>query len=212
MKKVILTCLCAVFLCSAFAQSYKETFDSNSLEWTERAYKNNQGTAIIADGTMTVKSYSKVNLLALAAGKVDVTTTSYETHCYTPLDVEKPFEITSNVTVKNGMEYGVVFNYRDDGNFYVFSTDGKDYVKFSRYEDNRYVGGVTQGVKWKKKLLGKTQQIWTIRSNGNTLEFIVNEEPIMKMRYMPLQYNGFGYYTVGACELVIDEVTFSQLY
>ena len=38
----------------------------------------------------------------------------------------------------------------------------------------------------------------------------VNDEPIMKVRYMPLQYTGFGYYTVGTCQLVVDEVTFNQ--
>ena len=56
MKKLI---LCAVLFSasvSANAQGYKETFDSNSLEWTECAYKNGIGTAIIDKGVMTIKS------------------------------------------------------------------------------------------------------------------------------------------------------------
>lgn len=55
MKKLI---LCAVLFSasvSANAQGYKETFDSNSLEWTECAYKNGIGTAIIDKGVMTIK-------------------------------------------------------------------------------------------------------------------------------------------------------------
>ena len=30
-----------------YAQSFKETFDANSLEWTECAYESNSGTSII---------------------------------------------------------------------------------------------------------------------------------------------------------------------
>ena len=60
----------------------------------------------------------------------------------------------------------------------------------------------------KKKL--KTSQTWLLKSNGETIEFIVNDEPIMKVRYMPLEYTGFGYYTIGKCELVVDQVVFKQ--
>lgn len=40
-----------------YAQSFKETFDANSLEWTECAYESNSGTAIIDGGKMTIISY-----------------------------------------------------------------------------------------------------------------------------------------------------------
>ena len=56
MKKII---LCAAFFATAVvadAQNYKETFDTNSLEWTECAYKNAIGTAVIDKGVMTVTS------------------------------------------------------------------------------------------------------------------------------------------------------------
>lgn len=39
-----------------YAQSFKETFDANSLEWTECAYESNSGTAIIDGGKMTIIS------------------------------------------------------------------------------------------------------------------------------------------------------------
>ena len=38
------------------AQSIKETFEANSLEWTECAYDNNNGSAIIDQGFLTIKS------------------------------------------------------------------------------------------------------------------------------------------------------------
>lgn len=211
MKKMyFVVALAIAFAANVSAQSYTETFDSNSLEWTERAYKNEQGNAIIENGVMTVSSKTKVDLVALmGSGALNTYATAFETHCYAPLDVQKPFTITSQVTVKNGEEVGLMFNFKDFGNYYAFvMTD--DYVKFLRFENNVMVGSVTQGIRWKKPLNKKIAQTWVIKSNGTTLEFVVNDEPIMKVRYMPLQYTGFGYYTVGTCQLVVDEVTFKQ--
>lgn len=57
MKKFIFCVACLfVFAVSANAQSYKETFDTNSLGWTECGYKNALGTALIDKGVMTVTS------------------------------------------------------------------------------------------------------------------------------------------------------------
>jgi hypothetical protein len=78
-----------------------------------------------------------------------------------------------------------------------------------RYENNAYVGGVTQGLKWKSK---KTNvQIWELESNGSTLTFLLNGAPMLNIRYMPLVYSGFGFITRGATTLTIDEVEFTQL-
>ena len=55
MKKVILifsTLLAMVSIVNA--QSIKETFDANSLEWTECAYESNNGSAIIDKGVLTI--------------------------------------------------------------------------------------------------------------------------------------------------------------
>ena len=40
------------------AQNFKETFDANSLEWTECAFESNNGTAVIDGGKMNIVSYS----------------------------------------------------------------------------------------------------------------------------------------------------------
>lgn len=209
-KKILFAALFAACALNLSAQSYTETFDSNSLEWTERTFKNEEGTAIIDKGVMTVKSYTKVDVaVLLAAGQVEKTITAFETHCYAPLDVKKPFSISSDVTVKKGEQVGLMFNFKDFGNYYAFKMT-EDYVQFVRYENNRCVGSITQGVRWKKKMNKKLAQTWLLKSDGMTLEFVVNDEPIMKVRYMPLEYAGFGYYTVGQCELTVDQVTFKQ--
>lgn len=210
MKKKILIIAALAFSVNAslLAQSYTETFESNSLEWTECGFKNDDGNAVIDKGVMTINSYSKAEYTMTAYGlRASKYNTSFETHCYAPLDVKRPFSITSDVTVKSKEMVGLIFNFRDFGNYYAFAmTD--DYVQFIRYENGECVGTISQGIRWKKKL--KTSQTWLLKSNGETLEFIVNDEPIMKVRYMPLEYTGFGYYTVGKCELVVDQVVFSQ--
>ena len=127
MKKLI---LCAVLFSasvSANAQGYKETFDSNSLEWTECAYANGIGTTIINNGTMTIQSKGvRIGFSKLTGGiRADVKdATFFETHCYAPIDVMKPFEVHALVNVKNFTDdtlVGLVFNYKDNGNFYTFS-------------------------------------------------------------------------------------------
>ena len=210
MKKKILFLAAFVLTLSAniSAQSYTENFDSNSLEWTECGYKNDDGNAVIGNGVMKVNSYRKSEVTANAGCfTVSHYNTSFETHCYAPIDVKRPFTISSDVTVKNKEAVGLIFNYRDFGNYYAFAmTD--EYVTFYRWADNKLVGKISQGIQWKKKQ--KQSQTWVLKSNGDIIEFIVNDEPIMKVRYMPLEYTGFGYYTIGKCTLEVDQVVFKQ--
>lgn len=223
MKKFLLLVVMQMLCLNVMAQ-YVETFDSNSLDWTECAYKNAIGTAVIDQGVMTVKSKGDMKgvgaalagIAALGGQKVDDNdiklreNTFFETHCYAPIDVQKPFVITSKVNVKMLAEdrlVGLVFNYRDGGNFYCFSFNNS-FVKFVRYENNVVVGEVMQGLRTKNKL--RTDMIWELESDGSQLTFKVDDAPIMKIRYMPLQYSGFGYYTFGNQELVVDEVEFNQ--
>lgn len=212
MKKLILSAILFASSVCVNAQSYKETFDSNSLEWTECAYKNSIGTAIIDKGVMTIASKGERKGLAYLTGNAaDIkAATFYETHCYAPIDIMKPFEIHSFVNVKKFTDdnlAGIAFNYKDSGNFYCFAFN-ESFVKFVRYEDNNIVGEITQGMKWRKKR--NADMKWSLISDGNTLTFKIDDVPILNIRYMPLSYAGFGYYTFGNQELVVDEVEFIQ--
>lgn len=199
------------------AQTFKETFDSNSLEWTESAYESNSGLSIIENGTMTVTSKGEnkglgVALTALSGVQTKVgQNTFFETHCYAPLNVLKPFKIRTHVKIQKLTQEriaGLVFNYRDGGNFYCF-TFNNEKVEFHRYENGKIVGSISQGVIWKDKK--KVNQEWELISEGQTLSFLVDGMPILKVKYMPLEYSGFGYYTFGKQELVVDDVEFIQL-
>ena len=202
MRKILLMATMFVVTFSVNAQSYKETFDSNSLEWTECAYKNGVGTAIIDKGVMTVSSKGeKKGLSALVTATSGVATrvgqnTFFETHCYAPIDVMKPFEIQAKVNIKQLAD-----------NFYCFSFND-EFVKFIRYENNEVVGDIMQGIQWKGKR--KTDMLWTLVNDGQTLSFKIDGATILNIRYMPLSYSGFGFYTFGNQDLIVDEVTFIQ--
>ena len=218
MKKIIGIITIALGISNGvYAQSIKETFDANSLEWTECAYESNSGTAIIDGGKMTITSKGEnkglgIALTALSGVATKVgENTFFETHCYAPLNVQKPITIRTHVNIQklaNDRTTGLVFNYRDGGNFYCFNFNS-EMVRFERRVDGLVVGAISQGVKWEDKK--KVDQEWELTSDGQTLTFIVDGMQILKVRYMPLEYAGFGFYTFGKQELVVDDVEFIQL-
>lgn len=216
MKKIIALLLFVFILTNANAQDIvKDTFDSNAFEWTECAFESNNGTAIIDKGVLTItsKGLSKGMSLLMKADGQDTKqfNTFFETHCYAPIDVMKPFKIVSRVTIDNLSNeriVGLVFNYKDGGNFYCF-TFNNEAVQFKRFENNELVGCITQSIKWEKK--SKLDQEWELISEDQILSFIVEGVPVLKVRYMPLQYSGFGFYTYGKQKLIVDEIDFIQL-
>lgn len=216
-KKVILISLMFATFGMMGAQTFKETFDANSLGWTESAGESNSGTAIIDKGVMTIKSKgdSKFGrVMANMNGQPKGTeNTAFETHCYAPLDVQKPFEIIANVKMDNldlERQAGLIFNYRDFGNYYAFVFN-KEAVTFLRFVDNRCVGSITQDIKWGKAQKGKQNQTWKLISDGGELQFFVDNMEIMKVKYMPLDFTGIGFYTIGKQTLVVDDITFTQI-
>ena len=81
-------------------------------------------------------------------------------------------------------------------------------VNFTRYVDNRVVGYISQGIKWPSKK--KLEQVWKLVCDGDVLSFYVDDMEILKVRYMPLDFSGIGFYTFGKQTLLVDEMTFTQ--
>lgn len=217
MKHLFFTVVMLCVVAMSYAQSsFKENFDANTLGWTETAHKTSTGTAIIDKGQMTVKSKGvRIGLALLTGNAANIKgPTFFETHCYAPLDVMKPFEIHSRVCLANkgGLIpaetlVGMMFNYRDNGNFYCFAFND-ECVRFVRYENGETVGEISQAM----PPMNKKNQImkWSLYSDGTTLTFKIDDISILTIRYMPLSYSGFGYYTYGAQTLYVDWVEFIQ--
>ena len=211
MKKLILIFTAVITTTFVMnAQSIKETFDANSLEWTESAYESNNGSAIIDKGVLTVKSKGVNKGLTALLGTQVGNNTYFETHCYAPLDIKKPFKIRTHVNIGKlsfDQMVGLIFNYRDYGNFYCFVFN-EEQINFFRYENNVLVGMINQGIKWKDKK--KVDQEWELESDGDILRFSVDGMEILKVRYMPLNYAGVGFYTFGKQTLIVDDIEFIQ--
>lgn len=217
MKRNFIIALIAL-LCNGtmVADTIRDDFDANSFGWTECAFESNNGSAVIDQGVMTIKSKGENKamgalLSAFSGQKTQIgQNTFFETHCYAPINLKNDFKITSNVVIdKLGADrlVGFVFNYRDGGNFYCF-TFNDEMVSFQRYVNNEVVGRITQGVKWQHK--GKLQQQWTLIKEGDELAFMVDDLEIIRVRYMPLEYDGVGFYTFGKQKLTVEEMEYIQ--
>ena len=55
----------------------------------------------------------------------------------------------------------------------------------------------------------KLDQEWKLVSDGDVLSF-VDGMMILKVKYMPLDYTGFGFYTFGKQTLIVEDMTFTQ--
>lgn len=197
-------------LIGTHAQSVKETFDSNSLNWNECAAESDAGTSIIDKGVLTITSKGVNKFWSAMVGSQVGVNTCFTCFCYAPLNIQHSFKIRTNVTIgklDDGKLAGLIFNYKDDGTFYAFVFD-ESTVRFLRYVDYKLVGSISQSIKWGKTR--KVKQEWVLESDNSTLTFTVNGLQIMRVRYMPLEYTGFGYYTYGKQKLVVDDVEFIQ--
>ncbi len=74
---------------------------------------------------------------------------------------------------------------------------------------SKFYGGIHQGVKWGNTK--KLNQQWKLVSDGDVLSFFVDDMEILKVKYMPLDYAGVGFYTFGKQKLVVDDIEFIQL-
>ena len=195
-KNVITLLLMAAMALGAMANVIVDDFSANLYSWNEGEIGDNIGTIQIINGQLSIQS--KHDEVAL------------KTHCYAPINVERDFRITAHVVIdklKDDKQVGLIFNYRDDGNFYCFSFN--EYaVSFLRFENNREVGSFHQGIKWTKKK--KLEQEWTLVKDADELAFLVDGQEIIRIRYMPLAYCGVGFYTISKQKLTVNKIEFEQ--
>ena len=195
-RNVITLLLVAALAFSAKANVIVDDFSANLYAWNEGEIGDNIGTIQIINGQLNIQS--KHDEVAL------------KTHCYAPINVERDFRITAHVVIdrlKDDKQVGLIFNYRDDGNFYCFSFN--EYaVSFLRFENNKEVGSFHQGIKRKKKK--KLEQEWTLVKDADELAFLVDGQEIIRIRYMPLAYCGVGFYTISKQKLTVNKIEFEQ--
>lgn len=204
MKKVFFAAVFAVVMpLLADAQSFKDTFDSNSMGWTELSGAD--GEAVIRDGVMHLQGKKNGSNFYIYVPGSDI-----KTSCYTSFDPKENFEIRCKASIKKINErnpIGIMMNYMDDYNFMAFTIDeGTAY--FSEWKDGELVGYRENLLKLKGKR--NTEVTFTIRSTYNKVEFLVNNMVAIELRYKPIISNGIGFYLYGAQSADFDDLEILQ--
>ena len=199
MRKIIILMIVAIASSMNIYSQIKETFDSNSWQWTE--YSDDKGSAYIIDGVMRLESKSN------EYSTFEKVVSEFSTHSYLPMDPTKGFRIKCSAIVsklEDNKLFGIIFDYIDDFNCNLFMIEN-DKAFIFRLNDGKIVGYQhnqfkIQGDKKKAKIEIEA------RYKGDELEFRVNDVQAILCRYMPIRSNGFGFFALGKCKVDIDEV------
>lgn len=198
MKKIIF--VIAVTLCSAMSLSaqLKETFDSNSWQWTEQS--SNLGKVYIIDGVLRFDTNTATSI------DIQKVAENVSSHAYLPFDPAGGFTITCEAKVdKVGDDkyFGVIMDYMDDMNFMCFTMS----------QNWAYLYKITEGKptrKWAGQLHLPKQKKATldikIIYNGGDLVIKVDDVEAIHAKYAPIESNGFGFFAFGKTKVDFDNV------
>lgn len=198
-KLVILLTLTIAIATSAYSQ-VKETFDSNSWQWTE--YSADLGKAYIIEGVMRLESKSDNTNTTLADMVANVAT-----HSFMPMDPAKGFDIKCVATVEKfegKKQFGIILDYVDDMNCLVFMIKG-DCAWLYKMKEGKIVGQQKNQFKLQKGKKLTNLDIEVIYMGGE-LEFRVNDVQALLCKYVPITSNGFGFFAFGKCKVDFDDV------
>lgn len=196
---LLLTALVAMTATSAFAQ-VKETFDSNSWQWTE--YSADMGRAYIIEGVMRLESKSDKNDVTL-----DEMVGSVATHSFLPMDPAKGFDLKCTATLEKfegKKSFGIILDYIDDMNCIVFMIKG-DCAWLYKMKEGKIVGQQKNQFKLQKGKKNTSLDI-QVTYMGGELEFRVNDVQALLCKYVPITSNGFGFFAFGKCKVDFDDV------
>lgn len=196
---LVLITLTASIATSAYSQ-VKETFDSNSWQWTE--YSADLGKAYIIEGVMRLESKSDDNNTSLADMVANVAT-----HSFMPMDPAKGFDIKCVATVEKfegKKQFGIILDYVDDMNCIVFMIKG-DCAWLYKMKEGKIVGQQKNQFKLQKGKKMTNLDIEVIYMGGE-LEFRVNDVQALLCKYVPITSNGFGFFAFGKCKVDFDDV------
>ena len=186
-KTFIIITLAAAAAYTANAQTFKDTFDSNSMGWTEMS--SSDGEVVIKDGVMHLQGKKNGSNFY-----VNVPGTEIKTSCYTGFDPQENFEIKCKANIKkinSKNPIGIMLNYQDDYNYI-----------------GRLVGYRENLLKLQGKRNAEVQ--FSIKSTYNKIQFLVNNMVAIELRYKPIISNGIGFYLYGAQTADFDDLEIIQ--
>lgn len=180
----------------------KETFDSNSWQWTEQS--SPLGKVYIIDGVLRFETETPTNI------EWDKVAETLSSHAYLPFEPSGGFIITCDAfvnKVSDNRYFGLLLDYMDDMNFMCF-TLSQNWALLCKISE----GKITR--KWKGQMhLPKQKKAninMKITYSGGDLEIRVDDIPAIHAKYAPIETSGFGFFAFGKTKVDFDnvEVTF----
>jgi len=198
-NRILAVVLSVVAFATVYGQT-KETFDSNSWQWTE--YSADLGKAYIIDGVMRLESKSDNSNTKLADMVGNVAT-----HAFVPMDPAGGFEIKCVATVEKlegKKQFGIILDYLDDMNCLVFMIKD-DCAYLYKMKEGKIIGQQRNQFKLQKAKKNTNLEI-QVTYMGGELEFRVNDVQALSCKYVPITSNGFGFFAFGKCKVDFDDV------
>lgn len=198
MQKLILFVAVLTLCTFGIHAQLKETFDSNSWQWTEQS--TNLGKVYIVDGVLRFDTNTSTNI------DVQKVAENVSSHAYLPFDPTSGFTIKCEAKVDKVCDdkyFGVIMDYMDDMNFMCFTIS----------QNWAYLYKVTEGRitrKWAGQLHLPKQKKATldikITYSGGDLEIRVDDIQAIHAKNAPIESNGFGFFAFGKTKVDFDNV------
>lgn len=175
-----------------------ETFDSNQWGWTEQM--TDLGKVFIVEGVLRFDTHTRTDI---EYSKIAETLSS---HAYLPMDPKDGFTITFDANVAkidDDKYFGIILDYIDDMNCMFFMMR-RNWAYLVRIKEGRVSN------MWKNQFhlpkQKKARLDVQISYLGGDMEFRVDDVMALKVRYAPIESNGFGFFAFGNTKVDFDNV------
>lgn len=198
MKKHIILIVLALGSALNMAAQIKETFDSNSWQWTEQV--SDLGKVYIIDGVLRFDTNTNINI------PIQQVAEYVSSHAYLPMDPSAGFVISCDANVDkidDDKYFGIIMDYEDDMNFMIF-TMSKNWAYWYKITEGR----ITKKMKGQLHLPKQKKANLNIKilySSGE-LEIRVIDIPAIKARNVEIKSNGFGFFAYGKTKVDFDNI------
>ncbi len=130
----------------------------------------------------------------------------------TKLDTSKSFEIETQLQFLSGDDrksLDLIWGYKDDDNFYEFSTSGNSYYRIAEFREGRFY----IHKRWTKTNIVKQGGLnkLTVRNVGDQNYFFINEELVYQEFAEPGHGTGVGFSVYNNSKIRADYISISQL-
>ncbi|MCM1337510.1 MAG: hypothetical protein NC187_02015 [Candidatus Amulumruptor caecigallinarius] len=198
MKKLIFTLMLGLAGIGAANAQLTETFDNNQWGWTEQM--TDLGKVYIVEGVLRFETHTRTDI------EWEKIAENLSSHAYLPIDPKDGFTITFDANVDKIADdkyFGIILDYTDDMNYMIFMMR-RNWAYLVRIKEGKMTN------LWKNMFhlpkQKKARLDVQIQYSGGDMEFRVDDVMALKVRYAPIESNGFGFFAFGNTKVDFDNV------